>query len=106
MKEIEDGEQIGVPFLHRSRGQSRVIDRQLEGGVEDGAVLVIAYPVGLHPPNTLDHMARHLRKRQLSHRAHQRRQLLRLDLAMLSQCLRPQYDPIHRYYRSLQVQRP
>jgi hypothetical protein len=106
MKEIEDGEQIGVPFLHRFRGQSRVIDRQLEGGVEDGAVLVIAYPAGLDPPNTLDHLERHLRKRHLSHRAHQRRQLPRLDLVMLFRPRRLQYDPIHRYYRSLQVQRP
>jgi hypothetical protein len=104
MKEIEDGEQIGVPFLHRSRGQSRVIDRQLVGEVGDGVVPVIAYPVDL--PITIDQLERHLRKRQLSHRAHQRRQLPRLDLVMLSLPRRLRYDPIHRSCRNLQVQRP
>jgi hypothetical protein len=106
MTGIEDGEQIGVPFLHRSRDQSRVIDRQLVGEVGDGAVLAIAYPAGLDPPNTLDRLERHLRKRQLSHRAHQRRQLPRLDLAMLSLPRRLRYDPIHRSYRNPPVQRP
>ena len=107
MKEIEDGEQIGVPFLHRFPGQSRVIDRQLVGEVGDGVVPVIAYPVGLDPPNRLDyHSERHLRKRQLSHRAHQHRQPPRLDLVMLFRPRRPRYDPIHLYCRNLQVQRP